>query len=380
MNSTADKDRKTITREKLIASATKLFSENWYDAISIAEICRSAELSNGVFYRYFKNKEEIFTAILDEFLEIHAKRFTRLNGDSVEQRLVSFFSLILESNSNDLAYINIFREGEYRFPEYERRLRDIYLSVLKAVYGRDMKISEYLYIVGSIRFLLRRPCFTRDHVTAEFLKDLVYQGIFSVDPPSNFDFLKVDAPSAADSMDDCDTRTKLILAGTKLIAEHSFYKVNIYEITRAAGYAVGTFYIYFSSKEEFFREVVLFFGVQLRKYISIYLSRDLGRMEAELQGMIIFLKYFETHIQNYQIVREAEFIIRPTAREYYNKFESGYLKNLTELRVEDKVIASNFLIGIAHFLGIEFYFSGNIEDPVEVVKELAGPMCSGLKS
>lgn len=48
------------TRKKLLNTALILFSENWYETVSVAEICRRAELSNGIFYKYFKNKEELF--------------------------------------------------------------------------------------------------------------------------------------------------------------------------------------------------------------------------------------------------------------------------------------------------------------------------------
>jgi hypothetical protein len=94
---------------------------------------------------------------------------------------------------------------------------------------------------------------------------------------------------------------------------------------------------------------------------------------------MLFLKYFETHIQNYQIVREAEFVIKDTAREYYNKFEKGYLKQKGVPRSEDESVVANFLIGIAHFLGIEYFFSKNIEDPKQVVEELSTLICGGVK-
>jgi len=367
------------TKEKIVLSAVALFSENWYDAISVAEICRNGGLSNGVFYRYYKDKEVLFREILDGFLEVIKDRMSRISGADVEQRLVSFYGYILESNINDLSYISIFREGEYRFPEYERRLREIYVEALRKVFNRTVSAAEYLFIVGSVRFMLRRPCFDEKIITADYLKDMVYKGVFECQAEADFNCLEIDLPPAIDNADEADTKTKLILAGKQLIAENSFYKVNIYEITRKAGFAVGTFYINFKSKEDLFREVVKYLGKQLRFYIASNLGEKLSRIEKEIQGWTLFLKYFETHIQNYQLVREAEFVIRDTAREYYNKFETGYLKKSDGIKIEEEAVVANFLIGIAHFLGIEYFFSKNIIEPRMVIEELSGLICCGVK-
>ena len=376
---------KKATRDRLTASAVELFSENWYEAVSVAEICRHGELSNGVFYRYFKDKEELFRQILDGFLDVIENRFRNISGAGVRERLVSFFEFVLESNRNDLPYIAIFREGEYRFPEYEQRLRDIYIEALQRVYNRKVSLAEYLYIIGSIRFLLRRPCFNSELITAVYLADLVYNGIFK---EHNIDFscLDINLPPAAENPAEADTKTKLILSGRKLIAENNFYKVNIFEITRNAGFAVGTFYIHFSSKEELFSEIVLYLGRQLRYYISSNLGRNLNRIEQELQGWVLFLKYFETHQQNYELVREAEFVVRETAARYYNRIESGYIFEKSIFRTgegndaeAERAVTANFLMGIAHFLGIECFFGGNVKNPIELIRQIAAPLCSGVK-
>ena len=44
------------TPDKIRRAALKLFSTRWFETVSIAEICREAEVSNGVLYRYYSNK------------------------------------------------------------------------------------------------------------------------------------------------------------------------------------------------------------------------------------------------------------------------------------------------------------------------------------
>ncbi len=57
------------TRMELKESAYKLFLEKGYDGTTIAEITSNAGYSTGSFYRHWKEKEELFNLIQDEFLE-----------------------------------------------------------------------------------------------------------------------------------------------------------------------------------------------------------------------------------------------------------------------------------------------------------------------
>lgn len=45
------------TRKQLIESGIELFSSKAFDEVSISEVCKTAELSNGIFYKYFKTKK-----------------------------------------------------------------------------------------------------------------------------------------------------------------------------------------------------------------------------------------------------------------------------------------------------------------------------------
>ena len=51
------------TRARLAAAALKLMSERGISATSVSEIAAAAELANGTFYLYFKDKAEIAAAV-----------------------------------------------------------------------------------------------------------------------------------------------------------------------------------------------------------------------------------------------------------------------------------------------------------------------------
>jgi AcrR family transcriptional regulator len=68
---------KQIYRKEILSSALKLFSEKGYHNVSMHEIARRAEFSVGTLYHFFKNKEDLYKAlIMENALEYHR----RLNG------------------------------------------------------------------------------------------------------------------------------------------------------------------------------------------------------------------------------------------------------------------------------------------------------------
>jgi AcrR family transcriptional regulator len=57
--------KRARNRDALIAAARKLFSEQGFEATTIAAIAEDADLGFGTFYRYFADKEAILQAVLD---------------------------------------------------------------------------------------------------------------------------------------------------------------------------------------------------------------------------------------------------------------------------------------------------------------------------
>ena len=54
------------TREKLLESAMAEFSENGYMKASLRKICADAGVTTGALYFFFKNKNDLFKAIVAE--------------------------------------------------------------------------------------------------------------------------------------------------------------------------------------------------------------------------------------------------------------------------------------------------------------------------
>lgn len=316
--------------------------------------------------------------MLSTFLEGFRKDLEEIAGETVSDRLKVMLRVIIRAGVEYRDLVTIFREGQYRFPEYEKELRDLYVSAVRRVYGRDIDEAEYLFIISGVRFVSTRSLYHDIRVDLESVQRFIEHGFF--DDTVGPEAVVFRAPERdIEEPEPENSRGRIKQAALRLFGERGFYRVHVFEIARAAGFSVGTFYMHFESKEACLAEIVTDIGHNTRRYISVHLDRGLNRLETELQGMYLFLKYFEKNIRFYDIVREAEFVVNPAVTEYYNAFERGYIHSLGHLSADDAVTAANMLMGISHYLGIEVFFSGRVPRPEKLILKLAGYLSRGIE-
>lgn len=371
--------RKTSTKDRLLASALELFSRFWYETVSIAEICRNAGLSNGIFYRYYDGKEAIFRELLERYLAIISERLSGLEGDTVEQRLARFIDVLVTQATRDKDLEIVYREGQYRFPGYEKRLRDIFMRAIAEVYRRPVSEAEYLYAVSGVRFVSTRTLYDRRPVNRKLLQSAVTRGVFTR-PIRKAGRIFAVKPKSVETGKH-GSRGRLIATGIRLFGSRGFYNVTVYDIAKEAGFSVGTFYLYFATKEAFLAEIVRLIGHRTRQFISQNLDRRLNRLEQELQGLYLFLLYFQKNKAYYGIVREAEFVVNDEVKEYYDAFLRGYLKDLGDTWVPEgsgRRLIANALMGLSHHFGIDYFFSRTIKDRDKAILELGGLLFQGM--
>jgi TetR/AcrR family transcriptional regulator, transcriptional repressor for nem operon len=74
--------RTSDARERIVATAARLFLERSYQAVGVDELCGAANVRKGSFYHYFASKSELAKAVIDR----HADVFIRRLDDSVAAR------------------------------------------------------------------------------------------------------------------------------------------------------------------------------------------------------------------------------------------------------------------------------------------------------
>ena len=82
------------TKEILLETATKLFSENGYEATGVRDILQVSGVSTGSFYHFFSSKENIFEAVIERYLQGYTDRIGSIFTDEKKpfsQRIGLFF-------------------------------------------------------------------------------------------------------------------------------------------------------------------------------------------------------------------------------------------------------------------------------------------------
>ncbi len=369
------------TEDRLIESAVELFSHKWYGTVSVAAICRGAGLSNGVFYRYFDGKEALFRRILEQVLQMIRNAVSAPGGSCKTDRIQSLARAVVSFSCDHSRLVAVFREGQYRFFEYERRLMAIYQQSLSFALGREIGLAEYLFALGGLRFCAIRSALHGVVIRFEDLPQILCRGLFrgmTFDATRVFGGTATPHPVALEA----NARERLLRSGKRLFGEKGFFETNIHEITDLAELSVGAFYSHFESKETYFAELIRMLSHDVRSFISRNIAASdgspLNRLERELRGLWLWLVYLTLDRDCYPIVREAEFVLPAAVREYYGHFVDGYRKNPEGNGDADQGTAIEFLLGIAHYSGIEAAFEMTPLNARAAVEAIGGYLSRGF--
>ncbi len=156
------------------------------------------------------------------------------------------------------------------------------------------------------------------------------------------------------------TRRRILDAAEEVFGEMGYYDASVAEITRRAGVAQGTFYIYFHSKRETFVELVEDIGERLRRATSAAIQETTDRIEAERKGFEAFFQFVYAHRRIYRIVEEAGRVAPEAAHEYYRRISLGYEHGLSAAMQSGQIHSGNVeglgyaLMGVGHFLALRW--------------------------
>ncbi len=86
-------------RDEIIAAATEIFLANGFEGTSVRMVLEKVGGEVGMFYHYFKSKDELFDTVVDRFFTGYSQKFGQMtrNSDSVESFVTNFLSLFEES-------------------------------------------------------------------------------------------------------------------------------------------------------------------------------------------------------------------------------------------------------------------------------------------
>jgi AcrR family transcriptional regulator len=156
------------------------------------------------------------------------------------------------------------------------------------------------------------------------------------------------------------TRNKLLDAAEGAFGENGFHATSIGDITRRASVALGTFYVYFDSKDEIFRALVAHMGEMTRGWITKRVKGATDRLHAEHLGLVAYIEFARAHPNLYRIIEESQFVAPDAYKAHYDSFAARYERNLEEaaqrgeINPGDEAVRAWALIGMSVFLGLRY--------------------------
>lgn len=85
---------KKPTRQRLVEAARELFLAKGYEATSVADVLARAEVNSGSLYYFFKTKEQLLLAVLDEYVDLLEPMVLRPAFDRVSDPLDRVFAVL----------------------------------------------------------------------------------------------------------------------------------------------------------------------------------------------------------------------------------------------------------------------------------------------
>lgn len=372
---------KESTKEKIIKSALVLFSENYYHDVSVLEICKHANVSNGIFYNYFNTKEEVFLVLLEETINRIAEYFKGIKGRSVEERLKSFIDINLELTKNEFRLIKVYREGQYEFIDYEKKIKKTYKKALEFVYGRKLNKYEFFFLISGLRFINTYYIPRNLNCDSNFVVRVLMYGIgqelrLNINDLDDFSFyLRVPYNSS-------NVRCAFLNTGLDILSTTSFSNFRVQDLMKKLSLSIGTFYNHFKDKNEFLKILLLRIRKQLFYYLKDNYIVENSFMDNYLLFLYLLFEYYKEAPYKYTLLREFEFIYPHLYNRFIDEDINFYVQVLLHdllLTKEKKNLLASLLLGYNHYMGIEFFYLKNFNDKKEFFNHLMNFLENGIR-
>jgi AcrR family transcriptional regulator len=180
------------------------------------------------------------------------------------------------------------------------------------------------------------------------------------------------------------TREKLLRAAESEFGARGFHAVAISDITRTAGVALGTFYVYFESKEEIYRALVAHMSRKVRSWVAERVVDAPDRLTAEREGIKAYLEFVREHKGLYRIISEAEFVANDAFVEHYTVFAKAYREALETAAGKEEIREGDFevwawaIMGMDVFLGMRFSEWDETQSPDAVADSVHDLISNGI--
>jgi TetR/AcrR family transcriptional regulator, transcriptional repressor for nem operon len=207
-----DKRKGERTRDTLILAAAKLLERDGYLTLRVRDICQRAHVTNGTFYLYFRNTEEIAVEVLTGFLRsifLHTPPAAAGTPRPLFEALYHANLAWVTAARANAGLMRCMLQLNGHVPEFHalhERLSAEWFARVSASLMRRTKSSRTdestlllaVHVLGAMMDEVARKLFAdgspqlealladiapSDEALAEFLSTLWYRALFGADPP-----------------------------------------------------------------------------------------------------------------------------------------------------------------------------------------------------
>lgn len=188
---------KTSKKQSIYETAAKLFGEKGFEGTSLDEVAEKAGVAKGTIFYHFQSKEELFSALIKEGIEVLSQDIARINSKNVgiDKKL----NLLIECHFDffkkhrDMCLMLLGQMGYFqtRWQKSVKIIRDSYISNMEKIIAQakeegvidksldteSLIISFFsVFVVTSIDWTIFHPKLPQKQMTAT-IKTMLKSGI-----------------------------------------------------------------------------------------------------------------------------------------------------------------------------------------------------------
>ncbi len=182
------------SRKRIIDAAMSVFSGHGYAKANIREIAKTAGISVGGVYLYFRNKEELYKSLIDDRMRDMGSKLEIIAGraESAAEALSNFLKLHLENALKHKEFILLhIREHGFSFgidkkrAFFRQQTKLIENIIIKGIHSGEFRKCNAKdmakIIMGSLRGILLSMALDDDVIiTPKMLNKFIFNGLLRV--------------------------------------------------------------------------------------------------------------------------------------------------------------------------------------------------------
>lgn len=133
------------------------------------------------------------------------------------------------------------------------------------------------------------------------------------------------------------TREELLRAAAQVVGELGYRDASIQRITGAAGLALGTFYLYYPSRQALFDELLPHFGLHMLDYVRERVGKEERFFEVEELGFRAVFEYLSDNPWFWRVLNEAEVEAPAAWARHHAEVHDRYIRFLRRAKAKGEL-------------------------------------------